>query len=166
VSTGDASYASALEGRFSGVGRRFAIVVSRFNAHVTEPLLENAIAGLVEHGAARESIDVFQVPGAWEIPQVVGWVTHRPRHSAVIALGCLIRGETAHFEVIADEVARGLGEAARKSGMPVIFGVLTTENEAQAIERADPARGNKGREAALAALEMAELYVTQKQAPR
>jgi len=163
VSTGDASYASTLEGKVSGVGHRFAVVVSRFNAHVTEPLLESAIACLVEHGAARESIDVFRVPGAWEIPQVVGWVTLPPRHTAVIALGCLIRGETAHFEVIAAEVARGLAEAARESGVPVIFGVLTTENEAQAAERADPARGDKGREAALAALEMAELYVKQAQ---
>jgi 6,7-dimethyl-8-ribityllumazine synthase len=164
VSTGDASYGSALEGKVSGVGGRFAIVVSRFNAQVTEPLLENAIACLVEHGAARESIEVFRVPGAWEIPQMVGWLGRRPRHTAVLALGCLIRGETAHFDVIAAEVARGLAEVARGSGVPVIFGVLTTETEAQALERADPARGNKGREAALAALEMGELYA--KQAPR
>jgi 6,7-dimethyl-8-ribityllumazine synthase len=161
VSTGDASYASALEGKVSGKGRRFLIVASRFNSHVTEPLLESAIACLDEHGAARASIEVVRVPGAWEIPQAIAWRLDRvaqPGVSAVIAIGCLIRGETYHFEAIADEVARGLGAVARSSGTPVIFGVLTTENETQALERADPARGNKGREAALAALEMAALY--------
>jgi 6,7-dimethyl-8-ribityllumazine synthase len=161
VSTGDASYASALEGKVSGKGRRFAIVVSRFNSQVTEPLLESAVACLVEHGTARAAIEVVRVPGAWEIPQALArrldQVAKR-EISAAIALGCLIRGETAHFDVIAAEVARALSDTARASGKPVIFGVLTTENEAQALERADPARGNKGREAALAALEMAALY--------
>jgi 6,7-dimethyl-8-ribityllumazine synthase len=157
VSTGDASYASALEGKVSGAKQGFAIVVSRFNAHVTEQLLASAVAGLVEHGTARERITVHRVPGAWEIPQAVAWAAARQANDAVIALGCLIRGETAHFQVIADEVARGLGAAARSTGKPVIFGVLTTETEAQALERADAARGNKGREAALAALEMVAL---------
>jgi len=159
LSTGDASYASALEGKVSGADRRFAIVASRFNSQVTELLLESAVACLVEHGTSRDAIDVFRVPGAWELPQVVGWLTRPPRHSAIIALGCLIRGETAHFDLIAAETARGLAAAARASRMPVVFGVLTTESEAQALERADPACGNKGREAALAALEMAELHV-------
>ena len=159
MSTGDASYTSALEGKVSGADRRFAIVASRFNSQVTELLLESAVAYLVEHGTSRDAIDVFRVPGAWELPQAVGWLTCPPRHSAIIALGCLIRGETAHFDLIAAETARGLAAAARASRMPVVFGVLTTESEAQALERADPARGNKGREAALAALEMAELHV-------
>jgi 6,7-dimethyl-8-ribityllumazine synthase len=157
MSTGDASYAAALEGRLSGAKLRFALVVSRFNAHVTERLLEGALAGLVEHGTPRDQITVHRVPGAWEIPQAVAWAADQEATDAVIALGCLIRGETAHFQVIADEVARGLGAAARRSGKPVVFGVLTTETEAQALERADPARGDKGREAALAALEMATL---------
>ena len=158
MSTGDASYADALQGKVSGVGRRFVLVVSRFNAQVTEPLLESALACLVEHGTPRDSIEVVRVPGAWEVPQAVAWAAEQPTNDAVIALGCLIRGETAHFDVIADEVGRGLGAAARASGKPVIFGVLTTETEAQALERADPARGDKGREAALAALEMAALH--------
>ena len=101
---------------------------------------------------------MVRVPGAWEVPQAVAWAAQHPANDAVIALGCLIRGETAHFDVIADEVGRGLGAAARGSGKPVVFGVLTTETEAQALERADPARGDKGREAALAALEMAALH--------
>jgi 6,7-dimethyl-8-ribityllumazine synthase len=158
MSTGDASYAAALQGKVSGIGRRFVLVVSRFNPHVTEPLLEGALACLVEHGTPRASIEVVRVPGAWEIPQAVSWAANQSGNDAVIALGCLIRGETAHFDVIAAEVGRGLGAAARGTGKPVIFGVLTTEDEAQALERADPERGNKGREAALAALEMAALH--------
>ena len=157
MSTGDASYAPALEGHVSGAGRRFAVVVSRFNARVTETLLHGAMSGLLEHGVARDTVDVFWVPGAWELPQAVGWLANRGDHAAILALGCLIRGHTAHFELIAAEVARGLADAARVSGLPVAFGVLTTENREQAMERADPERGNKGRETALAALEMAEL---------
>ena len=113
---------------------------------------------LEEMIAPRDAIEVVRVPGAWEIPQAVAWAAHQPGTDAIIALGCLIRGETAHFDVIADEVGRGLGAAARRSGTPVILGVLTTETEAQALERADPVRGDKGREAALAALEMAALH--------
>ncbi len=157
MSAGDASYAAALEGRVSGAGRRFAIVVSRFNAQVTETLLDAAIGGLLEHGVARDAVDVVWVPGAWELPQAVGWLANKGDHAAILALGCLIRGQTAHFELIAAEVARGLADAARVSELPVVLGVLTTENCEQAMERADPERGNKGRETALAALEMAEL---------
>ena len=157
MSTGDASYASALEGRVSGAGRRFAIVVSRFNAHVTEALLDGAVSCLLEHGVARDAVEVVRVPGAWELPQAVGWLSKKRDHAAILALGCLIRGQTAHFDLIAAEVARGLADAARVSGLPVAFGVLTTESGKQAMERADLERGNKGRETALAALEMAEL---------
>ena len=135
------------------------MVVARFNGHVTEPLREAAERCLIEHGAAAEHVEVYRVPGAWEIPQACAWLAHKRRHDALIALGCLIRGETAHFEVIAHEVARGLGAVTRDPGVPVIFGVLTTETDEQALERADPKRGDKGREAALAALEMAEMYV-------
>ena len=131
------------------------MVASRFNADVTEPLLASAIATLAEHGAEAE--DVYRVPGAWELPVACAALARARRHHAVLALGCLIRGETAHFDVIAHECARGLGAVQLETGIPVAFGVLTTETEKQAIERADPKRGAKGREVALAALEMAEL---------
>ena len=158
MSTGDRSYAGDLAGRVSGKNRRFAVVVARFNGHVTEPLQESAVRCLLEHGASAEHVEVHRVPGAWEIPQACSWLAHKRRHDAVLALGCLIRGETAHFDVIAAEVARGLGAVTQETGVPVVFGVLTTETEEQALERADPKRGDKGREAALAALEMAEMY--------
>ena len=159
MSTGDRSYAAALAGRISGADRRFAVVAARFNAHVTEPLQESAVCCLLEHGAASDLIETHWVPGAWELPQACLWLAQKRRHDAILALGCLIRGETAHFDVIAAEVARGLGAVPRETGVPVVFGVLTAENDEQARERADPKRGDKGREAALAALEMADLYV-------
>ena len=156
MSTGDASYARRLEGRVSGVGRRFAVVASRFNAHVVDALLERAVATLKEHGAGV--VDVHRVPGAWELPQACGRLARTGEHDALVALGCLVRGETPHFDVIAAEAARGLGHVALEHDLPVAFGLLTTETDAQAVERADPARGDKGREVALAALEMAELF--------
>jgi 6,7-dimethyl-8-ribityllumazine synthase len=159
MSTGDRSYSAQLEGRVSGADRRFAVVVSRFNVQVTDPLRESAVRCLLEHGAAADHVETHWVPGAWELPQACGWLAHKRRHDAILALGCLIRGETAHFDVIAAEVASGLGAVTRETGVPVVFGVLTTENEEQARERADPKRGDKGREAGLAALEMADLYV-------
>ena len=157
MSSGDGSYAAALEGRVSGAGLRFGVVVSRFHDHITEVLLESAVNCLTEHGAATEDIEVYRVPGAWELPQACSRLARAGRHDALLALGCVIRGETAHFDLISGEVARGLGVVALETTVPVAFGVLTTETEAQAIERADPERGNKGREAALAALEMADL---------
>jgi 6,7-dimethyl-8-ribityllumazine synthase len=142
----------------SGAGRRFAVVAARFNANVTEPLLQSAVACLVEHGADAKAVEVFRVPGAWELPAATAKLADGRKYHAVLALGCLIRGETAHFDVIAHECARGLGAVALECGIPVAFGVLTTETEKQAVERADPKRGNKGREVALAALEMVELF--------
>lgn len=156
MSTGDASYTAALEGRVSGVGRRFAVVASRFNAHVTDVLLERAVATLREHGAG--TVDVFRVPGAWELPQACARLARNGDHDAVLAVGCLVRGDTPHFDVIAAETARGLGQTALDHDLPVLFGVLTTETDAQAVERADPERGDKGREVALAMLEMADLF--------
>lgn len=158
MSTGDKSYAADLAGKVSGADLRFALVASRFNAHVTDPLLDAAVLCLREHGAAESAIEVVRVPGAWEIPQACHWLARKRKHDALVAIGCLIRGETAHFDLIADEVARGLGAITRETGVPVVFGVLATETEEQALERADPARGDKGREAALAALEMGALY--------
>ena len=158
MSSGDGFDTSALEGCVSGAGRRFGVVVSRFNSHITEALLQSAVKCLTEHGAVTEAVEVYRVPGAWELPQACHRLARAGRHDALLALGCLIRGETSHFDLIAGEVARGLGAVALETGIPVVFGVLATETEAQAIERADPVRGSKGREAALAALDMAELY--------
>ena len=156
--TGSGTYSSELQGRVSGSGRRFALIASRFNSHVTDQLLSNARDTLLEHQTAEADVEVFRVPGAWELPQAALRAATTGRFDAIVALGCVIRGETPHFDYICDEAARGLGDAARRTGLPVIFGVLTTDTEAQALERADPARGAKGREMALAALEMADLF--------
>lgn len=140
-------------------GLRIAILVSRFNADITERLLEGALACLAEHGAARADLDVHFVPGAWELPQAAARVRSLGRHDALVTLGCVIRGETPHFDYVCDEANRGLGEVARASGgVPVVFGVLTTENHAQALARAGEGTGNKGYEVALAALQMVALY--------
>jgi 6,7-dimethyl-8-ribityllumazine synthase len=130
------------------------VVVSRFNGHVTGLLLENARSAFLEHGVAEADLEVIRVPGAWELAQGALAAAATGRFDAVVALGCVIRGETPHFDFIAAEAARGLGDVARRTGLPVIFGVLTTDTEAQALERADPAGQDKGREAALSALEM------------
>lgn len=156
--SGPGSYTDALAGRVRAEGRRFALVAARFNARHTDVLLERARETLVEHGAAEDDVRVVRVPGAWELPQAVARAARSDRFDAVIAIGCVIRGETPHFDVIVDECARGLGETALRTGVPVILGVLTTDTEAQARERSDPEGQDKGREAALAALEMASLF--------
>lgn len=156
--SGPGSYTDALAGRVRTEGRRFAIVAARFNARHTDVLLERARATFLEHGAADEDLRVLRVPGAWELPQAVARVAREGDVDAVVAVGCVIRGETPHFDVIVDECARGLGEVALRSGVPVILGVLTTDTEAQARERSDPRGQDKGREAALAAMEMAALF--------
>lgn len=135
-------------------GRRFALLVSRFNEAITEEMLEGARACLLQHEVAEGDVEVFRVPGAWELPQAARAAVDAGAHDAVIALGCVIRGETPHFDFVAGEAARGLGEVARSGTIPVAFGVLTTETVEQARERADRQGGDKGREAALAALEM------------
>ncbi len=145
-------------GPSSGSGRRFLVLVSRFNQEVTGLLLDSARACLMEHGTDARDVVVHHVPGAWELPQAALRGGVAGRYDAVLALGCVIRGETAHFEYISAETARGLGAAARQCGIPVTFGVLTTDTHEQAIERARPGGGQKGREAALAALEMVELF--------
>lgn len=152
------SYRSRLRGRISGEGFRIALVVARFNESVTELLLEGAVACLRAHGVSEEDMEVFRVPGAWELPLAARRVAGTGRWSAVIALGCVIRGETPHFEYICAEAARGLGAAARDADIPIIFGLLTTETPKQALERARQDEGDKGGEAALAALEMAALF--------
>jgi 6,7-dimethyl-8-ribityllumazine synthase len=136
---------------------RFAIVVSRFNAFITERLLLSAADGLVRSGAAKRDIDLVRVPGAFEIPLAARKLAETGKYDAIICLGCLLRGDTAHYDVIVNEVTRGIGQSAQETGVPHAFGVLTCETLAQAIDRAGLKMGNKGFEAALAAVEMASL---------
>lgn len=136
---------------------RIAIVVSRFNDFVTERLLDGAREALSAQGVAADQIEILRVPGAFEIPIAAQRVAETGRVAAVVCLGCLIRGATAHFEHIASACAHGITAAAAATGIPMAFGVLTTNSAEEALERAGPDDGNKGREAALAALEMAQL---------
>ncbi len=145
-------------GDLDGKGRRFAIVVARFNSLVTEQLVSGARDCLLRHGVADADIDLFRVPGAWELPSVVSRVAEKKIHDGVIALGCVIRGGTPHFEYVAGEATRGLGAVARAASVPVSLGVLTTDTVDQALERAGTKAGNKGWDAALSALEMAGLF--------
>ena len=147
-----------LRGRLDAGSGRCAIVASRFTDLVTERLTEGARAALLQHDVPETAIDTISVPGAWELPQAVERVARTGRYAAVIAVGCVIRGETPHFDFIAAEAARGLGAAARATGVPITFGVLTTDTAEQALARAGGAKGNKGWDAALAALEMADLF--------
>ncbi len=147
----------ALEGALNASGKRFAIVVSRFNAFITERLLLSAIDGLVRSGAKKKDIDLVRVPGAFEIPLAARKLAETGKYDAIICLGCLLRGDTAHYDVIVNEVTRGIGQSAQETGVPHAFGVLTCENLEQAIDRAGLKMGNKGFEAALAAVEMASL---------
>ncbi len=139
---------------------RIAIVVSRFNDFITDRLLTGAQAALAEQGLAAQDVDVLRVPGAFEIPMVAQRVAETGRVSAVVCLGCLIRGATPHFEYIASACAHGITAAASATGVPMAFGVLTTNSVEEALERAAADETNKGREAALAALEMARLFET------
>ena len=148
---------AALEGTLSAGGKRFAIVVSRFNAFITERLLLSAIDGLKRSGAKRRDIDLVRVPGAFEIPLAARKLAETKKYDSIICIGCLLRGDTAHYDVIVNEVTRGIGQSAQETGVPHAFGVLTCETLEQAIDRAGLKMGNKGFEAALAAVEMASL---------
>jgi len=147
----------ALEGSLNAAGKRFAIVVSRFNAFITERLLLSACDGLLRSGADRKDIAVVRVPGAFEIPSAARALAETGRYHAIICIGCLLRGDTAHYDVIVNEVTRGIGQSAQETGVPHAFGVLTCDTLEQAIDRAGLKMGNKGLEAALAAIEMANL---------
>ena len=149
---------SQLEGSLDAKGMRVAVVVSRFNEFVSERLLSGARDCLLRHGVAESDLSVVRVPGTWELPQAVRKVVSMSQFDAVVALGALIRGETAHFELLASEVVRGLSAVAHDSGTPVTFGVLTTDTVEQAVDRAGAKSGNKGWEAALAAIEMVSLF--------
>jgi 6,7-dimethyl-8-ribityllumazine synthase len=139
---------------------RIAVVVSRFNAFITDRLRDGAVDALGASGMPASQIEVFSVPGAFEIPQAARAVAETGRFDAVVCLGCLIRGETPHFDYIASATAHGITDAAGDTGVPMAFGVLTTNTTEQALERAGDGPDNKGREAAWAAIEMAELYRT------
>src|SRR5450755_2012987 len=148
---------NAIEGNLSAAGKRFAIVVARFNSFITERLLQSAWDGLVRSGASKKDIKIVRVPGAFEIPSAARTLAETKKYDAIICLGCLLRGDTAHYDVIVNEVARGIGQSAQETGVPHAFGVLTCETLEQAIDRAGLKMGNKGFEAALAAVEMASL---------
>ena len=147
-----------ISGDLNGAGKRFAILVTRFNSLVTEQLVTGAKDCLLRHGVSEDAIDLYRVPGAWELPVATARVVALGKHDAVVALGCVIRGGTPHFEYVAGEATRGLGAVAREASIPVSLGVLTTDTVDQALERAGTKAGNKGWDAALSALEMAELF--------
>lgn len=145
-------------GNLNAVGRRFAIVLARFNSFITERLLQGALDALRRTGAQNEAVDIVRVPGSFEIPAAARALAESKRYDAIICLGCLLRGETAHYDVIVNEVTRGIGQSAQETGVPHAFGVLTCDTLEQAIDRAGLKMGNKGFEAALAAVEMASLH--------
>ena len=144
-------------GVHDGVGKRIGVVVARFNEMITSKLAEGAKAGLAAHGVAEDAVDIAWVPGAFEIPLVAQRMAASGRYDAIVCLGAVIRGDTTHFELVANEAARGIADVARETGVPVIFEVLATDTLAQAESRAGGAHGNKGWEAAESALEMAWL---------
>ena len=146
-----------IEGSFSASPYRFGVVVSRFNEFITKRLLDAALECLRKHGARDKAIDIVYCPGAFEIPQTAQRLAQQKRHNAIICLGCIIRGETPHFEYIANAVSIGVGRVALEFHMPVVFGVLTTDSLEQAIDRAGAKGGNKGWDAALAAIELSDL---------
>ena len=141
----------------SGVGRRVAVVASRFNEPIVKKLVDGALQALLKYGVVFEDIDVVWVPGAWELPVAARWLLASERYDGIVAVGAVIRGETAHFDYIAGEATKGLAAASAESETPIGFGVLTCDTEEQAEARAGGAHGNKGWDAAVATLEMADL---------
>jgi 6,7-dimethyl-8-ribityllumazine synthase len=156
---------TAVEGDLSADGRRFGIVVARWNAVITERLLQGSLDALYRSGCARGDVEIVRVPGAWEIPSAARTLAETGRFAAVITLGVLLRGETAHYEAIYNEVARGIGQSQQETGVPHAFGVLTCETLEQALDRAGLKAGNKGFEAAIAAMEMASIQDKLRSAP-
>ena len=146
------------EGKLDAGGKRFAIVAPRFNDFIVDQLVTGARGMLTRLGAQDDAVDIYRVPGAYEIPPVAARAARSGKYEAVICLGAVIRGATPHFDYVAGEAAKGIAHVAQESSVPVIFGVLTTDTIEQAIERAGTKSGNKGAEAAAAAVEMANLY--------
>ena len=145
------------QGSPSGVGRRVVVLASRFNEPIVKKLVDGALEGLIKHGVAFEDIDVVWVPGAWELPLAARWLLASERYDGLVAVGAVIRGDTAHFDYIAGEASRGLAAASAETNTPIGFGVLTCDTDEQAEERAGGAHGNKGFDAAVATLEMVDL---------
>ena len=152
------------EGRLTAAGLRFAIVVSRFNSFITDRLLAGALDALTRTGAGENDIDLVKVPGSWEVPLVAGELARQHRYDAIICLSAVIRGETPHFDYVAGEAAKGVAHVSAETGIPVAFGILTTNTLEQAIDRAGAKGGNKGFDAAMTAVEMANLLRTLRQA--
>ncbi len=153
-----------IEGHLNAAGLRFAIVVSRFNSIITDRLLAGAVDALQRTGADLSAVDIVKVPGSWELPVVASELVRQKRHDAVICVSAVIRGDTPHHEYIAAEAAKGLAQTSLESGVPVAFGVLTTDSLEQAIDRAGAKGGNKGFDAAMSAIEMANLMKRLRQA--
>jgi len=147
-----------IQGELQAKGLKFAIIVSRFNDFITGKLLEGAVDGLLRHGAKEEDIDVIKVPGAFEIPLTAKKVASKGSYNALICLGTVIRGATPHFDYVAAEVSKGVAAASMETGVPIAFGVLTTDTIEQAVERAGTKSGNKGFDAAMTAIEMAQVF--------
>jgi 6,7-dimethyl-8-ribityllumazine synthase len=147
----------AVEGDLSAVNMRFAIVTTRWNTVITDRLLQGSLDALHRSGAARTDIEIVRVPGAWEVPSAARTLAESKKFDAIVTLGCLLRGETAHYEAIYNEVARGIGQSQQETGVPHAFGVLTCETLEQALDRAGLKAGNKGFEAAIAAVEMVSI---------
>ena len=147
-----------LEGQLNSEGKKIVIVASRFNEFITSKLISGAVDMLKRHGTKEEDITLAWVPGAFEIPQVAKKIADSKKYDAIICLGCVIRGATPHFDYVSAEVSKGIATVALSSDIPISFGVLTTENIEQAIERAGTKSGNKGSDAALTAIEMMNLY--------
>ncbi len=145
------------EGKLNAKGFKFAVIVSRFNSFITERLLEGALDGLKRHGAEDEQIDIYKVPGAFEIPLIAKMLAGKKNIDCVICLGTVIKGATPHFQYIASEVTKGIAQVSLEYEKPVVFGIITSENIEQAIERAGTKSGNKGYDAALSAIEMVNL---------
>ncbi len=147
-----------IEGMLAGEGHSYGIVVSRFNSLVTTQLLDGAVDCLVRHGVSDAKITVVYCPGSFEIPQIAAKLAASGRHDGIICLGCVIRGDTPHFDYVASEVTKGIGNVALETGVPISFGVLTTDNLQQALERAGAKAGNKGWDAAMTALELVNTF--------
>ncbi len=146
-----------IEGKLQAKDLKFGIVLSRFNDFITSRLLDGAVDGLVRHGAAEKDIEVVRVPGAFEIPLVAKKMALAGKYDAVICLGTVIRGATPHFDYVASEVSKGIAAASLETGVPIAFGVITTDTIEQAVERAGSKSGNKGWDAAITAIEMAQV---------
>jgi len=146
------------QGKLSASGKRFAIVISRFNEFITSRLLHGAVDCLQRHGAKESDLEVFWVPGAFEIPYLAKKLAAAGKHDGIICLGAVIRGDTPHFDYVANEVAKGIAHAALDTNRPVIYGVVTADTVEQAVERAGTKAGNRGFDAALAAIELVDLY--------